>query len=82
MDTTDPDIQFDENGICSNCRKYERRAQRDLHYDEAGQKRLEQLINEIKEKGEGKGFAAFSRQNGMLCNACHLPCTPSHPDRS
>ena len=56
MDTTDPDIQFDENGVCNHCRKYEERVRKELHYDEAGQQKLNQLISEIKEEGKDKEY--------------------------
>ena len=26
IDTTDPDIQFDEKGVCNHCRSYEEQA--------------------------------------------------------
>ncbi len=32
MDTTDPDIQFDETGACNHCHSYEERAGRELYY--------------------------------------------------
>ena len=56
MDTTDPDIQFDEKGICNHCRKYEQRARNELHYDEAGRQELNRLVNEIKRNGRDKEY--------------------------
>jgi len=56
MDTTDPKIQFDNDGVCNHCRNYEERAQRELHYDEAGQQKLDRLVNKIKENGKNKEY--------------------------
>ncbi|MCP4158335.1 MAG: N-acetyl sugar amidotransferase [bacterium] len=56
MDTTDPEIQFDENGYCNHCRKYERRVKTEQHYDEEGQERLKKLLEDIKEKGRNKKY--------------------------
>lgn len=56
MDTSDPDIQFDEHGICSHCKNYERRARTELFHEPAGQARLQRLIAKIKEGGEGKEY--------------------------
>ena len=54
MDTTDPEIQFDENGVCNHCRRYDELAKKSLFLDEAGQQKLDKLINEIKIKGKNK----------------------------
>ncbi len=64
MDTTDPEIQFDENGVCSHCRKYDERAKKELHLDEAGQQKLNRIINEIKEKGKNKEYDCLMGVSG------------------
>lgn len=56
MDTTDPDIRFDDNGICNHCRQYDERAKKDLYLDEAGQQKLDRIVKEIKEKGKKKEY--------------------------
>lgn len=56
MDTTDPNIQFDENGVCNHCRNYEELAKRHLRLDTAGQEELARLVNAIKAKGKGKEY--------------------------
>jgi len=56
MDTTDPDIQFDGKGVCNHCRRYEVRAKKALRLDEAGQRELDQLVSEIKERGRNKKY--------------------------
>ena len=56
MDTPDPMIQFDENGECNYCRGYDERAERELHYNEAGRQWINQLLDEIKEHGKDKEY--------------------------
>ncbi len=51
MDTTVPDIVFDNNGVCNLCKQFEQRIKKELHYDEAGQASLQSLITKIKMKG-------------------------------
>lgn len=56
MDTTDPDIFFDENGICSHCHAYEA-AMHNLSVSEAArQAALDQLLAEIKLAGKGRDY--------------------------
>lgn len=56
MDTTDPDIEFDEGGACSHCREYERLKGKYLFEPEEAKRRLDELVNKIKEQGEGKEY--------------------------
>lgn len=56
MDTTDPDIQFDENGVCNHCQEYDERVRERLRVDEAGQQELNRLIAKIKTKGKNKKY--------------------------
>jgi hypothetical protein len=56
MDTTDPNITFDENGICNHCKEYDQRVKRDLHYDQEGQAMLKNIIEEMKESGKNKKY--------------------------
>jgi N-acetyl sugar amidotransferase len=51
MDTTVPDIHFDQNGECNFCKDYNNRITKDLYYDSSGQTGLENLIAKIKKSG-------------------------------
>ncbi|MEM9077493.1 MAG: N-acetyl sugar amidotransferase [Bacteroidota bacterium] len=56
MDTTDPDITFDKQGVCSNCKRFDEvYFKRIIPVEERDQK-LRELINEIKKKGKGKKY--------------------------
>jgi N-acetyl sugar amidotransferase len=56
MDTSDPEIVFDENGICNHCHTYDQRIANEVHKGEEGQRRLEKTIATIKKEGEGKAY--------------------------
>ncbi|OQX50945.1 MAG: ExsB family protein [Candidatus Cloacimonas sp. 4484_209] len=66
MDTTVPEIQFDIDGVCNYCREYEERVQKELHYDEAGQQKLKQLVNEIKKDKKDKEYDCIIGLSGGL----------------
>ena len=55
MDTSDPAITFDEDGVCNHCRNYERVARELLHGD-AARHALERIISTIKAAGKGKDY--------------------------
>lgn len=56
MDTTDPDITFDDQGICSHCHGYEQRARQELLSPSERQAHLTQLVERIKQDGLGKDY--------------------------
>lgn len=87
MDSSDPDICFDSNGICNHCH----------HYDEVKKKydfqdknaELEKLIRKIKEDGKGKEYdcilgisggvdsaylAYLAKKLGLRVLAVHVDC--------
>ncbi len=55
MDTSDPDIVFDDDGICGHCHTYRRRMREDLP---RGDRRayLEELVGRIREAGAGRPY--------------------------
>lgn len=54
MDTTDPDITFDERGWCDYCRNYYENILPNWHTDERGEKDLAEISKRIKKDGEGR----------------------------
>ena len=56
MDTSDPDIQFDDQGICNHCKKWHMRAENELFHGEDARIRLENSVKKIKEQGLGKEY--------------------------
>lgn len=56
MDTSDPNIRFDENGVCDHCHDFETSVKPNWHTDERGRTELEKIIDEIKKSGKGRDF--------------------------
>lgn len=51
----DPDISFDENGVCNYYHEY-KNAEKDVFIGKVGEEKLHQLVLEIKSKGNGKKY--------------------------
>ncbi|HLO13849.1 MAG TPA: N-acetyl sugar amidotransferase [Anaerolineales bacterium] len=56
MDTSDPEIQFDELGVCNHCHDYDRLIQQRVLKGEAGLRYLKGLVEQIKREGRGKPY--------------------------
>ena len=56
MDTSDPKIRFDGNGMCDHCSNFYKQVQPKWQPNEAGRKVLEKKIEQIKRAGAGKQF--------------------------
>ena len=56
MDTSDPEIIFDENGVCNHCHTYDRLVREHIVDGDAGRERLEKLVADIKRAGQGKQY--------------------------
>ena len=55
MDTTDPDITFNEDGICNHCKQYSKQINQLPKGDQA-QEILDDLISKIKNAGKSKDY--------------------------
>lgn len=56
MDTTDPEIVFDQDGVCNHCHYFENNVKPNWFPDERGQVLLEKMIAEVQEYGRGKPY--------------------------
>jgi N-acetyl sugar amidotransferase len=56
MDTSDPLISFNEDGVCSHCLNFESNIRPVWHPDETGAQRLMKLASEIKNYGKDKEY--------------------------
>lgn len=56
MDTTDPDIRFDAEGVCNHCHRYDLVSRTRLIPPEERDERLKALIDEVKAVGNGKPY--------------------------
>ena len=51
MDTSDPDIEFDENGICNHCHRYELLLPKRIFRGKKAEVKLKELLDGIKKSG-------------------------------
>ncbi|MFP5471577.1 MAG: N-acetyl sugar amidotransferase, partial [Bacteroidia bacterium] len=56
MDTTDPDIIFDDKGYCNHCTQHLEKLKYETNRETPSNLNLEYLISKIKRKGEGKKY--------------------------
>ncbi|CAH1528183.1 ExsB family protein [Vibrio rotiferianus] len=56
MDTTDPDIEFDEHGVCNHCKNYEIKVASELIPDELKKTQLDEFIDKVKCSGKGRKY--------------------------
>jgi len=56
MDTTDPDIVFDEKGVCNHCKNFYANIAKHWLPNDEGKARLQVIIDAIKREGTGKKY--------------------------
>lgn len=56
MDTTDPEITFDAQGICNHCSQFDERARKEWFPNGEGQRRWEAVVQQIKASGVGREY--------------------------
>lgn len=56
MDTSDPEIRFDENGVCNHCHTYDRMVRQYVVDGEAGLREIEKIAEKIRLDGQGKQY--------------------------
>ena len=56
MDTSDPNIQFDENGISDYWHNFQNNILPNWNTNEKGEKELEKIMNKIKSEGKNKDY--------------------------
>jgi N-acetyl sugar amidotransferase len=64
MDTTDPLIIFDEQGICNHCKSYVEKLKEVPPSEEEKEKKLYEIVSKIKEAGKGKKYDCISGVSG------------------
>jgi len=56
MDTTDPDITFDEHGVCNHCHTYDRMVREYVVDGDAGLHKIEKIVENIRQDGKEKQY--------------------------
>lgn len=56
MDTSDPEISFDANGVCNHCRRVEETLVGKTWFPHEGRPKLDTIVAKIKEEGRGSDY--------------------------
>jgi len=56
MDTSDPEITFDQNGICNHCTRFETQIKPLWFPNQEGKQKLDAIIKQIKKDGKGNDY--------------------------
>lgn len=64
MDTTDPEITFDERGVCNHCREFDEVTSKHWFPNEEGARRLAALVEQIKRETHGQEYECILGLSG------------------
>ena len=70
MDTTDPNISFDNNGVCDHCHDFLLSVKPNWITDNRGRDKLSEIMKCIKNSGKGNDFDCHSKSNHFPSNQC------------
>ncbi|VVN06247.1 hypothetical protein PS662_03608 [Pseudomonas fluorescens] len=66
MDTSDPNVTFDERGRCDYCQNFESVIAPNWHFDQRGESELMKMAEKIKEDGKDREFDCIIGLSGGL----------------
>ncbi|MDR7866275.1 MAG: N-acetyl sugar amidotransferase [Sporomusaceae bacterium] len=64
MDTSDPEITFDENGVCNHCHNFDVNIKPTWRPDETGKEMLEKIVEKIKRESQKNEYEAIIGLSG------------------
>ena len=71
MDTTDLEIQFDNNGICNHCTQFFKKREELKKLGQLGEENLSKIISVIKNRGKNKKYDVLLGISGGV-DSCYL----------
>lgn len=69
MDTSDPNIQFDQNGVCNHCIEFEEVTSKLWYPNEEGKRMLEETFSKVKEDGKNNEYDCILGLSGGVDSA-------------
>jgi N-acetyl sugar amidotransferase len=66
MDTTDPEISFDKNGICNHCHEFEEVTSKHWFPNKEGERKLDVIVSKIKHDGKSQEYDCIIGLSGGL----------------
>lgn len=73
MDTSDHEIWFDDEGVCSHCHYFKNQLKHYWYPDEQGRKKLEKIVDEVRQLGKGKQYDSIIGLSGGV-DSSYLAC--------
>jgi len=73
MDTSDPEITFDDEGLCNHCKSATEIKERVWFPNDAGEKLLENIVKKIKEDGKNQEYDCVIGLSGGV-DSSYLVC--------
>lgn len=64
MDTSDPEIRFDADGVCNHCIEFDTVTRKQWYPNERGQALWSQQVEQIKREGQGKPYDSILGLSG------------------
>jgi aminotransferase len=64
MDSSDPEITFDDNGVCNHCYYFENNVKPNWFPDALGQEKLQQMLGEVRKHGNGQRYDSIIGLSG------------------
>jgi len=64
MDTTDPEIVFDENGVCNHCKEFEAITKKRWFPNNEGLRRLKKIVETIKAESQNQEYDCIMGLSG------------------
>lgn len=66
MDTTDPEITFNSEGVCNHCIRFDEFSSKKWFPNETGTKKLEEIFEKVKQEGKGKEYDCIIGLSGGI----------------
>ena len=66
MDTTDPQISFNEKGVCNHCSKFDNITSKKWFPDDRGKKKFDEIVEKIKLNGKDKEYDCIMGLSGGI----------------
>jgi len=64
MDTSDPEIEFDERDVCNHCKGYAQKLKKNAQTETEKKEQLHTILESIKRDGKGKEYDCISGASG------------------
>ena len=70
MDTSDPNIKFDEKGVCERCHQYYNDLLPKWNKGEGHEAELKTIVSKIKKAGKGKPYDCLLGLSDLIVRIC------------